>query len=126
MNQEQLFEAVDERRADQIFFADVAYRYPSGEVIRKERQDHGECVRKVWHDKIRQECVGLSAGALHARDFQTEHFRLPIKEGDKVTFVASPGAAGSFSAAVRADLKKQRAVLQTLSEEASDRKDRIF
>lgn len=108
MEQEQLFKAVDERGADQIFFADAAYRQPSGEVVRKEKQDHGEGVRKVRNDKIRQECVGLSAGALHAWDFQTEHLRLSIKEGNKVAFIASSGAAGSFSAAVRAYLEKQR------------------
>lgn len=115
MEQEQLFEAIDERDVYQIFFTDAAYRQPSGEVVRKEKQDHGEGVRKVRHDKIRQECVGLSAGALHAWDFQTEHFRLSIRECNKVTFVASPGTAGSFSAAVRADHKKQRVLLRTLS-----------
>ena len=114
MDQEQLFKAVDERGADQIFFADAAYRYPSAEVVRKDQQDHGEGVRQVWHDKIRQECVGLSAGALHAWDSKTDHFRLSIKEGNKVTFIASPGVAGSFCAAVRADLKKQRVILKTL------------
>ena len=114
MDQEQLFKAVDERDVYQIFFADAAYRYPPAEVVRKDQQDHGESVRKVWHDKIRQECVGLSAGALHAWDFETEHLRLSIKEGNKVTFVASPGAAGSFRAAVRADYKKQRVLLKTL------------
>lgn len=114
MDQEQLFKAVDERDVYQIFFADAAYRHPSAEVVRKDKQDHGEGVRKVWHDKIRQECVGLSAGALHAWDSQTDHFRLSIKEGNKVTFIASPGAAGSFCAAVRADLKKQRVFLKTL------------
>ena len=116
MEQEQLFEAVDYRGADQIFFADTAYRQPSGEVVRKEKKDHREGVRKVWHDKIRQESVGPSAGALHAWDSQTEHVWLSIKEGNKVTFVAAPGAAGSFSAAVRADHKKQRVLLKTLSE----------
>ena len=114
MEQEQLFKAVDERDVYQIFFADAAYRYAFGEVVRKDQQDQGESVRKVRHDKIRQECVGLSAGALHAWDFQTEHLGLSIKEGNKVTFVASPGAAGSFSAAVRADHKKQRVLFKTL------------
>ena len=114
MDQEQLLKAVDERDVYQIFFADAAYCQPSGEIVRKEKQDHGEGVRKVRHDKIRQECVGLSAGALHARDFQTEHLGLSIREGDKVTFVASPGAAGSFSTAVRADHKKQRVLFKTL------------
>lgn len=116
MDQEQLFKAVDERDVYQIFFADAVYRYPSGEVVRKDQQDHGESVRKVWHDKIWQECMGLSAGALDAWDSQTEYFRLSTKEGNKVTFIASPGAAGSFCAAVRADHKKQWVLLNTLSE----------
>lgn len=111
MEQEQLFKAVDERDVYQIFFADAADRQPSLEVVRKDQQDHGESVRKVWHDKIWQESVGLAAGALHAWDFQTEHLRLSFKESNKVTFVASPFAAGSFRAAVRADQKKQWGLL---------------
>ncbi len=114
MEQEQLFKAVDERDVYQIFLADAAYRQPPLEVVRKDLQDHGECVRKVWHDKIRQESVRLSAGALYAWDFQTEHIRLSVREGNKVTFAASPGAAGSFRAAVRADHKKQRVLFKTL------------
>ena len=68
MEQEELFQAVDERRADQIFFADAADGQPFMEVVGKEHKDHGKGVRKVWHDKIRQECVGSSAGALNAGD----------------------------------------------------------
>lgn len=103
MEQEQFFKAVDEGDAYQIFFADAAERQPSGEVVRKDQQDQGECIGKVRDDKIRQECVGLSAGALHARDPQTEHPGLSIREGNKVAFIAAPGAAGSFCAAGRAD-----------------------
>ena len=116
MDQEQLFKAVDERDVYQIFFADAADGQSSLEVIGKDQQDHGESVRKVWHDKIRQESVGLTAGALHAWDFETEHLGSSIKEGNKVTFVASPFVAGSFRAAVRADYKKQRVLFKTLSE----------
>lgn len=68
MEQEQFFQAVDERDIYQIFFADAADGQPSVEVIGKDHKDHGKGVRKVWHDKIRQECVGSSAGALNAGD----------------------------------------------------------
>lgn len=112
MEQKQLFKAVDERRADQIFFADAADGQPSLEVVRKDKQDQRKGIGKVWHDKIRQECVGLSAGVLYTRDPQTEHFRLSIRESNKVSFIASPFVAGSSPAAVRADQKKQRAVLK--------------
>lgn len=103
MEKELFFQAVDERRADQIFFADAADGQPPCEVVGKDAQDHGEGVSQVGHDKIRQERVGLSAGALHARDFQAEYFRLPIGEGNKAAFIAAPFAAGSFRTAVRAD-----------------------
>ena len=116
MDQEQLSEAVDEGDAYQIFFADAADGQPSLEVVRKKKQDHGESVRKVWHDKIRQECVGLPAGALDAWDSQAEHLRLSIREGDKVTLIASSGAAGTFRATERADYKEQRVLFETLSE----------
>ena len=70
--------------------------------------------------------MGLSAGALHAWDSQTDHLWLSIKEGNKVTFIASPFAAGSFRAAVRAALKKQRVLVQALPVKASDMQDGIF
>ncbi len=57
MDQEHFFEAVDEGRADQVFFADAADGQASVEVVGKDVQDHGEGVRKVRHDKIRQECM---------------------------------------------------------------------
>ena len=57
MEKELFFQAVDERRADQIFFADAADGQPPCEVVGKDAQDHGEGVRKVWNDKIRQECM---------------------------------------------------------------------
>ena len=85
-----------------VFFADAADREPPVEVVGKEHKDHGKGVRKVWHDKIRQESVGLSAGALHAWDFQAGYFRLSIGEGGKAAFIAAPFFAGSFRAAVRA------------------------
>lgn len=96
------FQAVDERRAGHVFFADAADREPPVEVVGKEHKDHGKGVRKVWHDKIRRESVGLSAGALHAWDFQAGYFRLSIGEGDKAAFIAAPFFASSFRAAVRA------------------------
>ena len=68
MEQEPLFQAVDERDIDQIFLADAADGQPLMEVVGKDHKDHGEGVRKVRNDKIRQECVGLSAGALDAWD----------------------------------------------------------
>jgi len=55
MEQEPLFQAVDERDIYQIFFADAADRQPSMEVVGKDHKDHGKGVRKVWHDKVRQE-----------------------------------------------------------------------
>ena len=70
--------------------------------------------------------MGLSAGALHAWDFQTEHLGLSLKEGNKVTLIAASFAAGSFRAAVRADQKKQRVLFQTLLESFSDMQDCIF
>ena len=101
MEKEQLFKAVDERDVNQIFFTDAADCQPSVEVVRKDQQDHGEGVRKVRHNKIRQECVGFSAGALYAGDPQADHLRLPIREGNKVPFIAAPSAAGSFCTAGR-------------------------
>ncbi len=61
MEQKQLFKAVDEGRADQIFFADTTDGQAPFKVVGKDEQDHGEGVRQVRHDKLRQECVGLSA-----------------------------------------------------------------
>lgn len=121
MEQEQFFQAVDERDINQIFFADAADRQPSMEVVGKDHEDHGEGVRKVWHDKIRQECVGSSAGALDACNSQTNHFRLSIREGDKAALIAAPFAAGSFCTAVRADQKEQRGLPKGLLEKVSDR-----
>ena len=66
MEQEQLFQAVDERGTDQILLADATDCQPPLKVVGKDHKDHGEGVIKVRHDKIRQECVGFSAGALHA------------------------------------------------------------
>ena len=103
MDQEALFKAVDEGRADKVFFADATDGQPSCEVVGKDEQDHGEGVRQVGHDKVGQERVGLSAGALHAWDSQTDHQGLSIGEGDKAAFIAAPFIAGSFRAAVRAD-----------------------
>ena len=103
MEKELFFQAVDERRADKVFFADATDGQPSCEVVGKDAQDHGEGVSQVGHDKIRQERVGLSAGALHAWDSQTDHLGLSIGEGDKAAFIAAPFIAGSFRAAVRAD-----------------------
>ena len=57
MEKEHFFEAVDEGRGDQVFFADATDGQPSVEVVGKDEQDHGEGVRKVRHDKIRQKCV---------------------------------------------------------------------
>ena len=116
MEQEALFQAVDERDIYQIFFADAADGQPPVEVIGKEHKDHGEGVRKVRHDKIRQECVGLSAGALDAGDPQAEHFRFPIRKGNKAALIAASFAAGSFCTAVRADHVKQRGALKGLLE----------
>lgn len=116
MEQEEFFQAVDERDIYQIFFADAADRQPPVEVVGKDHKDHGEGVRKVWHDKIRQECVGLSAGALDARDPQADCFRLPIRKGNKVPFIAAPFLAGPFRTAVRADNEKKGIVLKGLLE----------
>ena len=114
MEQEAFFKAVDLRRADHVFFTDAADGQPSFEVVGKDQQNHGERVRKVGHDKIRQERVGLPAEAAYARDSQTEHLRLLIKESDKVAFIAAPFFTGSFRAAGRADDKKQRGLIQGL------------
>lgn len=121
MEQEQFFKAVDERDIYQIFFADAANRQPFMEVVGKDHKDHGERVRKVWHDKIWQECVGSSAGALDAGEPQADYFRFPIRKGNKVPFIAASFAAGSFCAAVRADQKEQRILLKGLLEKVSDR-----
>lgn len=114
MEQEQFFQAVDERDIYQIFFADAADGQPPVEVVGKDHKDHGEGVRKVRNDKIRQECVGLSAGALDAGNPQAEHFRFPIRKGNKVPFIAAPSAAGSLCTAVRAGQKEQRILLKGL------------
>lgn len=108
MNQKPFFEAVDDRRRDEVFSADILYRHPSGEVVGKDIEDHGKGVGQIGDDEIRQERMGPSAGALHAGDFQAEHFRLSGREDDEVTLIASPSAAGAFCAAVRADMDKQR------------------
>ena len=126
MEQKQLFKAVDEGRADQIFFADTTDGQAPFKVVGKDEQDHGEGVRQVRHDKIRQECVGLSAGALHAGDLQTDHFRSSIREGDKAAFIAAPFAAGSFCAAERAGHKKQRGLCKGRPKQFFDRKDPVF
>ena len=47
MDQEALFKAVDEGRADKVFFADATDGQPSCEVVGKDAQDHGEGVRQV-------------------------------------------------------------------------------
>lgn len=116
MEQEQFFKAVDERDIYQIFFADAANRQPFMEVVGKDHKDHGERVRKVWHDKIWQECVGFSAGALDAGEPQADYFRFPIRKGNKAALIAASFAAGSFCAAVRADHVKQRGALKGLLE----------
>ena len=116
MEQEQFFKAVDERDIYQIFFADAANRQPFMEVVGKDHKDHGEGVRKVWHDNIRQECVGFSAGALDAGEPQADYFRFPIRKGNKAALIAASFAAGSFCAAVRADHVKQRGALKGLLE----------
>ena len=116
MEQEQFFKAVDERDIYQIFFADAADGQPPVEVVGKDHKDHGEGVRKVWHDKIWQECVGFSAGALDAGEPQADYFRFPIRKGNKAALIAASFAAGSFCAAVRADHVKQRGALKGLLE----------
>ncbi len=126
MEQELFFKAVDDRGCDEVVFADATHGQMSDKVVAQDQQDHGEGVRQIGNDEIRQECMGLSTGALHTRDSQTEHFRLPIREGKKVSFIASPFAAGSFCTAVRADLKKQRVLIQTLPVKVSDMQDCIF
>ena len=115
MEQELFFKAIDGRGCDEVFFADAAHGQMSVKVIAQEKQDHGKGVRQIGNNKIRQECMGLSTGALHTGDSQAKNFRLSVRESDKVTFVASPGAAGSFSAAVRAEHKKQWVLFKTLS-----------
>ena len=126
MEQELFFKAIDDRRCDEVFFADTAHGQMSVKVVAQDMQDHGKGVRQIGNDEIRQECMGLSTGALHTEDSQAEHFRLPIMEGNKVSFIASPFAAGSFCTAVRADIKKQRVLIQTLPVKVSDMQDCIF
>lgn len=58
--------------------------------------------------------MGLSTGALHTGDFKAEYLRLPVREDDKVAFIASSFVTGPFSAAVRADFKEQRVAFKTL------------
>lgn len=116
MEQELFFKAVDDGRCDEVFFADAAHGQTSVKVVAKDPQDHGEGVSQIGNDEIRQESVGLSAGALDAWDFETEHPRLSLKEGNKVTLIAPPFAAGSFGAAERADDKEQRVLYKALSE----------
>lgn len=120
MEQELFFKAVDDRRRDEVFFADAAHGQMSVKVVAQDLQDHGKGAGQIRNDEIRQECMGLSTGALHTRDSQAEHFRLPIREGNKVSFIASSFTAGSFCTAVRADLKKQRVLIQTLLVKVSD------
>lgn len=126
MEQELFFKAVDDRRCDEVFFADAAHGQMSVKVVAQDLQDHGKGVRQIGDNEIRQECMGLSTGALHTGDSQAENFRLPIREGNKVSFIASPFAAGSFCTAVRADLKKQLVLIQTLPVKGSDMQDCIF
>ena len=126
MEQELFFKAVDDRRRDEVFFADAAHGQTPVKVVFQDQQDHGKGVRQIGHDEIRQECMRLSTGALHAWDSQTEHVWLSIKEGNKVSFIASPFAACSFCTAVRAGLKKQRVLVQALPVKASDMQDGIF
>ena len=120
MEQELFFKAIDDRRGDEVFFADAAHGQMSVKVVAQDQQDHGKGVRQIGNDEIRQECMGLSTGALHTRDSQAEHLRLPIREDKKVSFIASPFAAGSFCTAGRADQKKQRVLIQTLPVKVSD------
>ena len=69
MEQELFFKAVDDRRCDEVFFADAAHGQMSVKVVAQDLQDHRKGVRQIGNDEIRQESVGLSAGALHTRDF---------------------------------------------------------
>ena len=126
MEQELFFKAIDGRRCDEVFFADAEHGQMSVKAVAQDLQDHGKRVRQTGNNKIRQECMGFSTGALHTRDSQAEHPRLPIREGNKVSFIASPFAAGSFCTAVRADLKKQWVLIQTLPVKVSDMQDCIF
>lgn len=96
------------------------------EVVGKDHKDHGERVRKVWHDKIWQECVGSSAGALDAGEPQADYFRFPIRKGNKAALIAASFAAGSFCAAERAGHKKQRGLCKGLPKQFFDRKDPVF
>ena len=126
MEKELLFQAVEDGRRDEVFITDALHGQASVKVIVKNLQDHGDGIRKIGDDKIWQESVGLSAGALHAWDFQTDHFRLCVSEGNKVSFIAASFTAGSFCAAVRADDEKQGVLFQTLAELFCDMQDRIF
>ena len=69
MEQELFFKAIDDRRCDEVFFADAAHGQMSVKVVAQDLQDHRKGVRQIGNDEIRQESVGLSAGALHTRDF---------------------------------------------------------
>ncbi len=115
MEKELLFKAVEDGRCDEVFITDALHGEVSVKVVGQDKQDHGDGVRQIGDYEIRQECVGLSAGTLYARDFQTEHFRLPAREDDKASFVGSSFTAGSFGTAVRADDEKQRGLLQRLA-----------
>jgi len=114
VEKEPLFKAVEDGRRDEVFAADVLHGQMPVKVITQDLQDHGKGIRQTGDDKIRQECMGLSAGALHAGDSQTENRRLPVREGNKVPFIAASFAAGSFCATVRAGQKEQGCLQGTL------------
>lgn len=114
MEKELLFQAVEEGRRDEVFFTDASHGQMSVKVIIQDQQDHGEGIRQIGNDKIRQESMGLSAGALCALDAQPDHFRLTIREGNKVASIAPPFVAGSFCTAERTDDEKQRGLFQRL------------
>lgn len=126
MEEELLFKAVDDRKSDEVFFADAAHGQMPGKVVAQDLEDHGKGIRQVGNDKIRQECMGLTAGTLHAGDSQAEYFRLSVGEGDKAARIAPSSTAGSFRTTVRADFHKQGVLFQTLPEKLPDMEERIF
>lgn len=115
MEKELLFKAVEDGRRDEVFITDAPHGQVSEKVVEQDKQDHGKGVRQIGDYEIRKECMGLSAGTLYARDFQTEHFRLPVGEDDKASFVGTSSSAGSFCTAERADDEKQRGLFQRLA-----------
>lgn len=62
MEKEPLFKAVEDGRRDEVFAADVLHGQMPVKVITQDLQDHGKGIRQIGDDKIRQECMGLSAG----------------------------------------------------------------